>query len=172
LSQGLKTAERLYREDRVALQRFLRRKVRESSDVEEISQEAFLRLHQASGEQHLTNPRAFLFRTALNLVIDRFRSARLRFREVDHADAEHEPALQTEGLEQTVSQREWLSELSAVIQELPPKCRQVFVMHKIEQMSHAEIAKELNITVRTVEYHMTKAFLYCRKKLQHFAPES
>ncbi|WP_299671855.1 RNA polymerase sigma factor [uncultured Polaribacter sp.] len=51
------------------------------------------------------------------------------------------------------------------IQELPPKCKEVFIMGKKEGLTYAEIAAHLNISFRTVENQMSKAFAIIRKKV-------
>ncbi len=51
------------------------------------------------------------------------------------------------------------------IQELPPKCKQIFIMGKQEGLTYTEIAEHLNISFRTVENQMSKAFTIIRKKI-------
>jgi RNA polymerase sigma-70 factor (ECF subfamily) len=51
------------------------------------------------------------------------------------------------------------------IQHLPPKCKAVFTMSKLEGLTYNEIAEYQNISVRTVEIHISKAFEIIRKKL-------
>ena len=51
------------------------------------------------------------------------------------------------------------------IQELPPKCKEIFIMGKQEGLTYAEIAEHLNISFRTVENQMSKAFSLIREKV-------
>jgi len=52
-----------------------------------------------------------------------------------------------------------------VVQQLPPSCRQVFLVNKVHRISYAEIARRLEVSQGTVEKHMSKALIHCRKKL-------
>jgi RNA polymerase sigma-70 factor (family 1) len=62
-----------------------------------------------------------------------------------------------------------LHKLIALVQQeidsLPPKCKEIFIMGKQEGLTYAEIAEHLNISFRTVENQMSKAYLIIRKKL-------
>ena len=51
------------------------------------------------------------------------------------------------------------------IQELPPKCKEIFIMGKQEGLTYAEIAEHLNVSFRTVENQMSKAFAIIREKV-------
>jgi len=52
-----------------------------------------------------------------------------------------------------------------VLNELPARCREVFIMHRFKGLSHKEIARQLNISPKTVENHMVNALLFLRKRL-------
>ena len=58
-----------------------------------------------------------------------------------------------------------LAVLRQVLDELPPKCRLVFLLHRAKGMKHAEIAAELGVSVKAVENHMIKANRIFREKL-------
>lgn len=56
-----------------------------------------------------------------------------------------------------------IEKLEALINQLPPKCREVFIKSKYEQLKYKEIATEMGISVKTVEAQMSKALLFLRK---------
>ena len=56
--------------------------------------------------------------------------------------------------------------LREAIDKLPERCREVFVLSKMEELSNKEIAERLNISVKTVEVQMTKALSRLRKELE------
>ncbi len=58
-----------------------------------------------------------------------------------------------------------LKEIAEGIQKLPPKCREVFIMSRTEGLTNTEISDYLNISIKTVEAHITKAFSLLRKSL-------
>jgi RNA polymerase sigma factor (sigma-70 family) len=53
------------------------------------------------------------------------------------------------------------------INELPPKCREIFLLNKKEGLTHLEISEYLNISTKTIEGHMTRAFKILRNKLHN-----
>ncbi len=57
-----------------------------------------------------------------------------------------------------------LSLVQREIQNLPPKCKKIFLMSKEEGCTNHEIAERLNVSKKTIEYHMTKAFVILRRK--------
>lgn len=64
--------------------------------------------------------------------------------------------------ETEVTTGEKLDMVEKAIQQLPPKCKEVFLLCKVEQKKYREIAQMLNISVKTVENHMTKAIAFLR----------
>lgn len=64
--------------------------------------------------------------------------------------------------------RELEKEIDLAINTLPEKCRLVFEMSRYEELKYAEIAQKMNISVKTVEAHMSKALSLLRKALANF----
>jgi RNA polymerase sigma-70 factor (family 1) len=60
---------------------------------------------------------------------------------------------------------ELLQLMDKEINELPPKCRKIFLLNKKEGLTHIEISEHLNISIKTIEGHMTRAFKILRNKL-------
>ena len=61
--------------------------------------------------------------------------------------------------------KQQVARLTRAIEELPPKCRQVFLLIKFHHLTHAEVATKLGIAQSTVVKHMIKAVDYCRSRL-------
>ena len=151
-------------EYRPALRRYLARRVGRPQEVEDFVQEVFLRVHGALNRGPLGSLRAFLYKTARNLVIDhRRRSANqlertglLEARDVaaDSADPEEQTAL-----------KERTELLLRAILSLPPRCRRAFVLRKFHHLSYRKIAERMEISEKTVEKHLAKALLLCREYL-------
>ncbi|MCK0131561.1 RNA polymerase sigma-70 factor [Flavobacteriaceae bacterium F08102] len=81
-------------------------------------------------------------------------------------EKEHFKTLNTVLNEEDTSELPKLIELvKREIQDLPPKCKQIFIMGKQEGLTYSEIADHLNISFRTVENQMSKAFTIIRKKV-------
>lgn len=157
----------LLREHGRDLQQFLTRRLGCTETAKDILQDTFLRLLQNRSTEVLTNPRAFLFRIATNLVIDHHR--RGQYRETVTLDDPERPIDQVDpapSIETVVWSKQQVAGLKLAIEELPPKCRQVFVLIKFHHLSHADVAAKLGISQSTVVKHMVKAVDCCRRRLQ------
>ena len=149
------------------LQQFLTRRLGCTETAKDLVQDTFLRLLQNRSGEVLTNPRAFLFRIATNLVIDHHR--RRQYRETVTLDDPERPIDQADpapSIETVVWSKQQVARLKQAIEELPPKCGQVFVLIKFHHLSHAEVAVKLIISQSTVVKHMVKAVDFCRSRLQ------
>jgi RNA polymerase sigma-70 factor (ECF subfamily) len=137
------------------LRAWLQRQFPSFCDVDNIVQEACLRVLEAGKNGELHSPKAFLFATARNLAL-----SQLRHHEVERIDplAEIEALSVIDmdaGVPETVARNEELELLTQAIQALPKRCRQIFTLRKIYQLSQKEIASELGISEHTVEVQGT-----------------
>lgn len=166
-SQGL---EALYRVHRAALQRFLIARTGDPNEAEEILQDVWIRLGHAA-QAPIANGRAYLFRMAQNLVVDRLREKQRRMRReriwLDDLSgtARTEPADASPNAEQLILDREETTRLLSAVETLPDGARRVFELHKVEGLSHAEVAMRLGISRSGVEKHMAVAIKYLRRAL-------
>jgi RNA polymerase sigma-70 factor (ECF subfamily) len=143
-------------EHRAALMRFLARRLGDATLAEDLTQETWLRAASGGGAAAIANPRSYLFRVAANLAIDHRRRVRRRGPEAspDAAAAVADPAPSSEAV---VLTREELRLLGAAIEGLPPRCRQVFLLARIEGLTYVEIGRRLGISPKTAFSHMVKA---------------
>jgi RNA polymerase sigma factor (sigma-70 family) len=120
-------------------------------DIEDIVQEAIMRVLRAHANGEVRAPKAFLFATARNLVVGGVRKS-IRQGQFSLADLD-ELALVEEGEvgSSAAARAEELEFMAHAIQSLPTRCRQVITLRKIYGMSQDLIAKELGISVSTVE---------------------
>ena len=150
---------------RQELQRFLLRRTGCPETAQDILQMLYLRLHGYRSEQVIENPRAFLFRVATNLASDHQRSQERR-PDVPLADDDLENIPQTAPEpEAIVLSQQQLALLKQAVSELPPKCREVFMLCKFEQYSYPQVAKLLGISESAVNKHMIKALEYCKRRV-------
>lgn len=145
---------------------FVRRKVDCPALAADIVQETYVRLAGGPAPGLARNPRAFLYRVAGNLVIDHLRQRQSRAKHVTsdplpEAVADAEPSA-----EARLEARQRLALLAAAVDELPPRCRQVFILRKLEGLEQAEIAEALGISRNMVEKHLRKALLHCAMRLK------
>ena len=161
----------LYQHHRAELLRFLVARTGDPAEAEDILQEVWLRVGQAPGS--VEHWRAYLFRTAHNLVIDRVREQRRRAarerrwsEEAHGAIASGEEVVDRDpGADEVMAGREEAARLVSAIANLPAGARRVFELHKIDGLSHGEVAQNLGISKSAVEKHMAVAMKHLRRML-------
>jgi len=153
----------LFREHNRALIAFLQCRLNSLSDAQEVAQEAYVRMLTLEHPELVDSLRAYLFRIAGNLAVDR-----LRMRKVRNDMPVESP---TEDLhvapipERHVSAIEQWRELRKALRELPAKTSQAFVMHVIEGRDFSTVAQAMKLSERMVRYHVTNALAYCRARV-------
>lgn len=172
--QNRSLAEAFARE-RSRLRGFIRRRVADPGDVEDILQDAFHELVEAARLlQPIEQVGAWLFRVARNRITDLLRRQRTRGVEVRaDADAEDEgesiedwlPALEA-GPEAAFARRVLLDELEAALDELPPEQRSVFIAHELEGQSFKELAAASGVPLNTLLARKHYAVQHLRRRLQ------
>ncbi|WP_308921599.1 sigma-70 family RNA polymerase sigma factor [Janthinobacterium sp. J1-1] len=158
---------RYYRE----LLNFLSRAVNDRHAAADLAQESYVRVLalQQSGE-HVAEPRALLYRTARNLVIDRHRRGAVRGQAIDTdpgdeagADFDTLSAPAASEPETAAMSAQGVEAMLAVIGELPLRCREAFILHKFDGLPQAEVARRMGISVTMVERHIKLAMQACRR---------
>ena len=145
---------------------YLRQAFNSQADVDDLMQETYLRVLRARQHGKIQSSKAFLFAVARNAVRDV-----LRRRAVSHAIpiTENEPLAVLEeksGIVDLVSRKQELALLNEAIRALPERCRQVFLLRKIQDLPQKEIAARLGITENTVETLVAKGARRCMEYLQ------
>jgi RNA polymerase sigma factor (sigma-70 family) len=145
------------------LQRFFRGYRLNSADVEDLTQDVFVRLAGPTAQTELLKPDAFVFTLARNLVRDRARRSHTRAASmrVDMADIGdlscHRPTP-----EEALELQQSLQRADLVLAALKPRTRQAFELHRVHGNSYAEIATEMKISISMVEKHIMAAILALR----------
>lgn len=147
---------------RAALRAFIARRIDDPNEVDDLVQEACARLVATQREQPLDEPRAYLFRIAANLIVDRHRRAAPTVPLGPEIDPPV-PAAQEDGRRVADLQ----AALAAALDELSPRCREVFVMRRFDERGTGEIARELGISPRMVQKHLTHAVAHLYDRLAH-----
>ena len=135
---------------------YLRKNWRNRSEIADLRQEVYARVYRSADQELPRNAKAFLMMTARNLMIDRARRAQVV--SIDAvADLESIPSIsETPSVEEIVSSRQELRVLQAALEELPPRCREIVRMRKIEGKSQRQVAMDLNLAESTVEKQVAK----------------
>lgn len=167
--QGLEAS---YRDHRGELLRFLVARTGDPGEAEEILQDVWIRLRQAPCAS-IANGRAYLYRMAQNLVVDRIREKQRRMQReriwlddgTNHAASGVETVDPSQTAEDTLVEREETARLLSALATLPEGARRAFELHKIDGLSHADVAQRLGISKSGVEKHMAVAMKYLRRAL-------
>src|SRR5262245_494527 len=126
-----------------ALMRYLTRVWPRKEEVPDLRQETYARVYEAALTSRPTSPRSFLFTTARHLMTDRLRHERVVSIEAV-GDIEALNVLSDEiSTEQRVSAREELKRLAQALDSLPPRCRTVVWLRRVEGLSQKEVAARL-----------------------------
>jgi RNA polymerase sigma factor (sigma-70 family) len=161
--------------ERSRLWHFIRRRVADQTDADDILQDVFYEFTQA---YHLPEPieqvSAWLFRVARNRIIDRFRKKKevalddLAGSGGDEDDCRLDLMLPSPdgGPEAAYTRAMLLQELQLALEELPANQRDVFIAHELEGVSFKEMAEQTGVSINTLLARKRYAVLYLRQRLQ------
>jgi RNA polymerase sigma factor (sigma-70 family) len=162
--------------ERARLRNFIRRRVTDAADADDILQEVFYELVEAYRlMQPLEQASAWLFRVARNRITDLFRKKKpVAFANDPIAFAEDGESFSFEDLlpspdagpEAAYARNVLLEEFEAAVDELPAEQREVFIAHEIEGRSFKELAAESGLSVNTLHLRKHYAVLKLRERLQ------
>ncbi|MGO4310623.1 sigma-70 family RNA polymerase sigma factor [Pseudomonas sp. KB_15] len=146
---------------------FLNARLGNRQVAEDVVHDAYLRVLERTSNAPIEQPRAFLYRTALNLVIDDHRRNTLRQAEpLDVLD--NEERYFTPSPQNVLDQGQRLEMLQRALAQLPRLCRESFLLRKIEGLSHSQIAEQLGISRAMVEKHIVNAMKHCRIRMRQW----
>ncbi|MDD0974078.1 sigma-70 family RNA polymerase sigma factor [Pseudomonas sp. TNT2022 ID681] len=156
--------ETYYRE----LVSFLNARLGNRQVAEDVAHDAYVRVLERAGADAIEHPRAFLYRTALNLVIDGHRRNQLRQSEplevLDNDERFFSPAPQ-----HSMDLNQRLELMQRALAELSGNCRDCFLLRKLEGLSHQDIAERMGVSRSVVEKHIVNAMKHCRLRMQQWA---
>ncbi len=150
---------------------YLQKKYGLSSEVDDILQEAYIRIINKYRSETILYPRALLHAMSRNIAVDYLRRNKiLFFEELGEVDS---PDIVTDA--NIIQQAASFNERSAIVQDaieaLPSKCREIFLLKKIKQYSLKQIALELGLSVRTVETQISIGIKRCRNYFEKYERE-
>ena len=179
LEQDQRISEVVTREQS-RLRNFIRRRVPDPRDAEDILQDVFYELVEANRLlmpiEHVTG---WLFRVARNRITDLFRKKKPEsFSNAAVADDDEEPLFLEDllpspdaGPDALYARNVLLDAIEVALEELPEEQREVFVAHEVEGLSFKEIAAETGVSVNTLLSRKRYAVLHLRERLQNIYDE-
>lgn len=139
-----------------ALTQFLQHNWRNRSDIEDLLQDVYTRVFDSALKQLPENPKAFVFTTARNLLIDRVRREQIiPIEAVSDLDALN-VAMDAPGPDRNAIARDELRRLQVALDRLPPRCRQAVVLRQVEGLSRRQIANRMGIGEETVKEYLAE----------------
>lgn len=147
---------------------FVQRFVRTPDVAEELVQDLFLKLWTKREQlSDIETFRTYLYRAARNQALNWLRRQKLERRwQEEHAGDEEATTAQT--ADEDASEHEVAVAVRAAIDRLPPRCREVFLLSRDGGLTYLEIARTLDISVKTVETQMGRALKSLRTALQRY----
>lgn len=148
------------------LRAYLRRAFPIVTDLDNVVQEAMVRVLQAHQNGRVDDARAYLFATARHIALNLIR--RRKIISMDSiAEIETLPVIHDgPSVPEQVSLKFDLEVLTQALQSLPPRCREVLTLRKIEGLSQREIAGRMGISEHTVEAQVTTGMRRCAQFLR------
>ena len=147
------------------LRAYLRNRFPSLTDVDDLIQETYARLLRARANGRATLTRAYLFVVARNVALDLVRHEKVisveRLGEIDRLSVVEERPDAAE----TLSHEQELAMLHEAVAMLPPRCREILTLRRIEGCSHREIAERLGIAEGTVNAQLAIGLMRCRRYL-------
>lgn len=156
--------EGLFRQHFSALTAFAYRYLRDWDEAKELVHDVYVTLWEKRDSIDPNKAiRSYLFTAVYNRSMNHLRDNKKFNRNVDASQAAD---IIASGNNNALELKELEKQISSAIAQLPEKCREVFMMNRYDGLKYKEIAEALNISVKTVEIHMTKALKVLREQLQ------
>lgn len=157
-----------------AVRRVFARYFRSPEDIEDLTQELFVKCFSAEMKAEIYEPKSFLLRAAKNLALSELKK-KVRTTTDSIEDSGGSEVYRDEAgvsAELRLDANRKLAALARAIAQLPPDHRRAFWMRRIENLKLAQIAVRLDISVSTVKKHVTEALLLCESSLRAQGYES
>ena len=170
LSEGdITTFEMLFRTYYQPLCNYAYTFLRDKEDAEEIVQSTFMLVWEKRETLAIrTSVKPYLYAMVRNACLNALKHERIKQR---HAGEEIAVAERShDSVTHTIVSNELEVRIREAMEELPEQCRMVFKLSRFEELRYAEIADQLNISVKTVENHMGKALKIMREQLKDYLP--
>lgn len=128
-----------------------------------VTQQIFVELWVRKSRLQVNSLQAYLYQAVKNAVLDL-----LKHRKVEQQYLSSLEKVEETELNNRIEEAELADRINRAIQNLPEKCREVFVLCRFEELKYAEIAEKLNISVKTVEMQISIALKKLRKELSDY----
>lgn len=141
----------------------------DSEEAEEMVQNTFIVLweNRANVDIH-TSLKSYLYRAVHNSCLNRIKH--MKVRQEHSAYVLHTQEEEVESTSHMVMGNELQQQINVAIEQLPPQCKRVFTLSRYENLTYAEIAAHLEISVKAVDKQMVRALRILREQLKDYLP--
>jgi RNA polymerase sigma-70 factor (ECF subfamily) len=148
---------RRYRE---AVRRYFLKRIGDPAEAEDLTQDLMLRLAAKADLDRIEHTEAFLFTMAANLLRDRGRRRRTAAKMLAELGGARSENFEVLSPERVLSGKEALHNLLKAQEQLDPRVRNVFILHRLEGMKYADIARLYGLSVSAIEKDIIKALAH------------
>lgn len=163
-SQGSSDLAKLFQEHNASLVQFLRARLRSDQEARDVAQEAYVRLLQLERVDTISYLRTYLFRTALNIAMDRLRNHAVQA--ASFRDPLFDAHVNELSPERVALAEDALRMVASTLDTLPPKARYAFLLHRFADLDIEEVAKRLGVSERMVRNYIVQALLRFRTAIE------
>lgn len=156
--------KRLYDEYFESIRGFIYYKCGDIDLAEDLVQETFIKVWNKRDDIQKETVKSFLYTIANNLLMNHFNHQKV-VREHQKMGESASITSASTSPQFIMEEEEFEKKLNAVIASLPPECREVFLMNRIEKLKYAEIADRLNLSVKAIEKRMSKTLALLKESL-------
>lgn len=152
----------LYNRFSIVLLRYALRSMKNASDAEDVVHDVFMYIWERRNKIQIhTSVSAFLYRSLLNMILNRIKRIRLYDQYVN------ELAKLSEFQENTaiarIDEKELIARFESGLEKLPPRMRAAFEYSRFDHMTYEEIGKKMGVSINTVKSHIRSALKVIRK---------
>ena len=138
-------------------------------EAEEMVQNTFFTLWENRDRIDIqTSVKSYLYRAVHNNCLNRLKHVKVK-KSYSQYQQHHADTMFDNASQQLLS-KELQQQITEAINAMPPQCRTVFELSRFENLTYAEIASQLNISIKTVDKHMVKALKLLRERLKDYLP--
>lgn len=141
----------------------------DKDEAEEVVQATFITIWEKRASVSIdTSFKSYLYRAVRNSCLNVIKHEKVKQQHASYQVAYSESSV--ESVSQTIQASELESKIQEAMKVLPEQCRLVFQLSRFEELKYAEIAEQLQISIKTVENHMGKALKIMREQLKDYLP--
>ena len=141
----------------------------DSEEAEEMVQNTFITLWENRVNMDIhTSLKSYLYRAVHNSCLNRIKHLKVRQEHSDYYKYTQEE--EVESTSHMVMGNELQQQINVAIEQLPPQCKRVFSLSRFENLTYAEIAAQLDISVKAVDKQMVRALRILRTQLKEYLP--